>query len=269
MGKIITVGSQKGGVGKTTTTLNLGYSMSRLGQKVLIIDGDPQGGMAIASNLKRRTTLGLVNLLRDDLTPEEVIVPAKDETLAVLGSGAQEPEDALLFESEARKGNLGKTIRSVSKGYDYVFIDSPAGTGSIVTMLMAASNSIIMPVNCRTIALKTLPYFLKLTRKIRQGLNPDLRIEGVLFTMFSNSNPSDIKIYEEIKKIFPLPVIFKAVIPLDEHFEAANANGMPVAMLPGVEEAARSYMDLAMELKVRELQDKARGISDEHTEGLF
>lgn len=269
MTKIITVASQKGGVGKTTTVLNLGYSMSRLGQRVLLVDGDPQGGMAIASNLKRRTTLGLINLLKNNSTPEDVIIPTRDETLAIVGSGASGPEDTLIFETEARKGNLGKAIRSIAESYDYVFVDSPAGTGSIVTMLLAASHSVVMPVNCRTIALKTLPSFLKLTKKIRQSLNSDLRIEGIVFTMLNNRNPSELKVYEEVRKQFPESVIFKTTIPLDEHFETASANAVPVGMLPGGEEAARSFMDLAMEMKVRELQDRARGISDENVDGLF
>ena len=150
MARVITVASQKGGVGKTTTVLNLGFSLSCLGQKVVLIDGDPQGGMTVASNLKKRTQSGLVNLLRNDSRFEDVVIPTRYETMALVGTGATDPKDALYFEKEARGGNLRKIIGSIAEGYDYAIIDAPAGMGSIAAVLLAMSNSVLIPVNCRT-----------------------------------------------------------------------------------------------------------------------
>jgi chromosome partitioning protein len=266
MGKIITVACHKGGVGKTTTALNLGFSLSRFGQKVLLIDADPQGAMAIVSNLKKRTAQGLVNLLRNEAKPEDIIIFTKDRTMAMVGSGVVEPEDVFFFEREARTGNLGKAIRSIVKGYDYILMDSPAGTGNVVTALLGISNSVVMPITCRTIAIRTLPSFLKLIQRIREKFNPELRIEGVVVTMVDPNFPRSC---EELKEALPPSVLFETEIPFDEYFETASIKSAPVAMLPGGEIASRSYMNLAVELKTREMGEKKKGIGDEEIEGLF
>ncbi len=266
MGKIITVASHKGGVGKTTTALNLGFSLSRFGQKVLLVDADPQGGLALASNLKKRTNKGLIDLLKNNSAPKDVVISTRDKTMGVVGIGTTEPEDVFLFEKEARSGILGKMIRSLTEGYDYVFIDAPAGTGSIVTALLSISSSILMPINCRVIAVKTLPGFLKLIQRIRTKLNTELRIEGIVITM-ADDRESELEVYEEIRNSFPPSIIFETFIPFDENFETASSKAIPVGMLTGGEESAKAYMDLAIELKTRELHDSQKGISNE--EGLF
>lgn len=268
MGKIISVASHKGGVGKTTTALNLGFSLSRFGQKILLVDADPQGALALASNLKKRTNKGLINLIKNDSKPRDVLVSTRDKTMGVVGIGDMEPEDVFLFEKEARSGNLGKTIRSITEGYDYVFIDAPAGTGSIVTALLSISSSVLMPINCKAIAVKTLPGFLKLVQRIRTKLNTDLRVEGIVITMADNQE-SGLEVYDEIRNSFPPSILFESYIPFDESFEIASLKAVPVGMLSGGEEPARSYMDLAIELKTRELHDSKKGIKDEEVEGLF
>ncbi len=255
MGKIICVASHKGGVGKTTTVLNLGFSLSRFGEKVLIVDADPQGGIAAASNLKKRTKRGLVDLLRGKTKPDEVVVPTRDKKMSVLGAGATEPEDALFLEKEVRKGAIGKTIRSVSDEFGYTLIDAPAGTGGIVTALLGASDSVLVPITCSALAVRTLPMMLKLLRRIRKRLNPMLLLEGVLVTMLDDRRTS-LEIYDEITGEFPASVPFRTVIPYDENFEIASAKSVPVAMLPGADEAARAYVDLTIELKTREMEKR-------------
>ena len=268
MGKIITVASHKGGVGKTTTVLNLGFSLSRFGQKVLLMDSDPQGAIGITSNLKKRTSKGLINLLKKDAKPEDVIITTKDKTMGVLGIGSLEPEDVFLLEKEARRGTLGKIIRSVAKEYDYAFIDSPAGIGTIVASVLSVSDSVLMPINCRTIAVKTLPSFLKLIQRLRGKINTNLRLEGIVITMTDDMD-SGRAVFEEITNSFPPSVIFETFIPLDESFEIASSKAIPVGMLRGGEETAQAYMNLAIEFKKRELSDSTRGAKDEDVEGLF
>ncbi len=267
MGKIITVASHKGGVGKTTTTLNAGYSLSRFGQKVLIIDSDPQGGMTIASNLKRRTDKGLVQLLKNEIKPEQAVIPTKDKQMAFLGSGVTEPEDVFLFDREARKGTLGKLITSVSEKFDYTFIDAPAGLGAIVTSLLSVSNSVLVPVGCSSIAVRTLPLFLKLIRKIRAKFNNNLMLEGVLMTLVDENSASCAEVFDEVRNSFPSNVLFDSYIPYDEAFERAGIKSVPAAMLKGATEAAQAYMDLAIELKNREMQADRKEKDDD--EGLF
>ncbi len=268
MGKIITVASHKGGVGKTTTTLNLGYSLTRLGQKVLIVDSDPQGAMAVASNLKKRTSGGLINILRDNSERNKVVIPTRDKTMAILGIGVNDPEDIFFLEKEARKGNVGKIIRSIGADYDYTLIDAPAGIGTLLTALLSISDSVLMPINSKAIAVKTIPIFLKLTQKIREKLNPNLRLEGVLVTMVDEREENAVML-QQLKGSFPPPILFDTIIPYDSNFESASIRALPVGLLPGGDETARPYMDLAIELKSRELSDKQRGIRDEDVTGLF
>ncbi|MEE4356506.1 MAG: ParA family protein [Desulfococcaceae bacterium] len=266
MGKIITVASHKGGVGKTTTTLNTGFSLSRFGQKVLLIDSDPQGGMAMASNLKRKTEKGLIHLLKNEVKPEQVVIPTKDRRMGILGPGITEPEDVFFFEMEARKGNLGKIITVISEKFDYTFVDAPAGLGGIVTSLLSVSSSVLVPVNCSSISVRTLPVFLKLIRKIRAKFNPGLMLEGILMTLTDESD-SCTEIFEEMESNFPAGVILDTCIPYDESFERAGLKSIPAGMLKGAEEAAQVYMNLAMELKTREMKGKTK--EGDEDEGLF
>ena len=266
MGKIITVASHKGGVGKTTTTLNTGFSLSRFGQKVLLVDSDPQGGMAVASNLKRRTDKGLIHLLKGEVKAEQAVVATKDKRMGVLGSGVAEPDDVFLFEREARKGTLGKIITAIAEKFDYTFIDAPAGLGGIVTSLLSCSHSVLIPVNCSSISVRTLPVFLKLIQKVREKFNPGLMIEGILMTLVDDSD-SCLAVFEEVQNSFPPGVLLDTHIPYDEAFEQAGLKSIPAGMLTGGEHAAQVYMNLAMELKTREMNAAIK--EKEEDEGLF
>ncbi len=269
MNKIIAIASHKGGVGKTTTVLNLGFSLNKLGQKVMLIDCDPQGGIAIASNLKNRNVLGIINLLKNDASPKDVITSTRNKTMSVVGIGSIEPEDVLFIEKEALRGNLGRIIQSISDGFDYILLDSPAGLGGIVTALLTVSSGVIIPINCRSLIVKTIPSLLKLINRVRDKLNPSLRIEGMLINMFNETKTSEIEVYNEIIKQFPTTVFFNTLIPFDENVERASINAIPVGMLPKAQNIARAYIDLAAELKIREIQENMGGVVNEYSEGLF
>jgi chromosome partitioning protein len=269
MPKIIAVSSHKGGVGKTTIALNLGFCLSRLGHRVLVIDIDPQGGIAVISNLKKRTTLGFINLLKNNCPIEDALVTTKDQSMALIGLGNLVPDDVLLMEKEALRGNLGRVVRGICEEYDYVFVDTPTGLGGIVTALLTISSSVILPLNCRTITIKTLPAYLKLIQKVKQQLNSQLRLDGIVINMLDTRNRSELALFEEVRDKFPASAFFETTIPLDEHFEMANIRAVPISLLAEESNAARSYMDLAMELKVRELHERTKGTHHEFVEGLF
>jgi chromosome partitioning protein len=268
MGRIITVASQKGGVGKTTTTLNLGYCLSRYGSRVMIIDGDPQGGMAIASNLIKQTDKGLINLLKNETKTEDIIIGTRDKTMSVVGLGSLTPADIILLESEARTGTFGMLLKSITSGYDYIIIDAPAGVGVLPASLLSISDSVILTVNCRAISLKTIPLFLKLIKTIKEEHNQQLAFEGVLVTMFAQRIETEKQILGEIRKRFPADAFFKTMIPYNELFERASLNSVPVAMMPQGIQAARPYFELALEIKDKELHGK-EGANDENIVGLF
>jgi chromosome partitioning protein len=265
----LTIASQKGGVGKTTTALNLGYTLGRLGHSVLLVDADPQGGMAIASNLRKKTTAGLVDLLRDDAAVDEVIVRTRDGSMSVVGSGVVSPADTVCMEDAARDGRLQLAIEKVSPGFDYVFLDAPAGVGGIVTSLLTVSDSVILMLRCRSLVLKSLPIFLKLLRQIREVHNPALQLEGALVTMWKGNSRLERQTLEDLGGSIPEALFFRTVIPEDDNYEHASIKAVPVILLPGGRETARSYLELAMELKERELIRGIGGDVDEQTDGLF
>ncbi len=268
MGKIITVASQKGGVGKTTSTLNLGYCLSRYGSRVMLIDGDPQGGMAIASNLTKQTDKGLIDVIRNQAKADEIVVQTRDKTMTVAGLGNLAPDDVILLETEARNGTFGMLLQTLTSGFDYVIIDAPAGVGALPASLLSISDSVILAVNCRAISLKTIPLFLKLIKTIKSDHNSRLDFEGVLITMLNQQSDMEKQILGEIRKRFPPHAFFKTMIPYNDYFERASLNSVPVALMPKGVHAARSYFELALELKDKELQVK-EGESDENIVGLF
>jgi len=270
MGKIWTIASQKGGVGKTTTALNLAYGLSRLGGRVLVVDSDPQEGVAIVSNLKKHTDKGLVQVLRGACEPREVLVPAKDGSMAFVGPGTAEQEDVLFFEQETAGGKTGEIIRGLSPEFDHTLIDVPAGVGAHVASLLGISTGVIMILQPRTISIRTLPSFLKMIHWVIDRSNPELQVEGVLFTMVNPHSIMEKNVLEEIRGKLPREVFFDTSIPQDESFERAGMEGLPVAMLGDGNAGARAYMKLAMEIKERELLGAQEDAEEEgHEKGLF
>lgn len=269
MARIITIASQKGGVGKTTTTLNLGYSLSRLGNRVLLLDGDPQGGMALATNLKKRTERGLINSLLEGTDPADIVMRTRDQNLAVAGIGQLQPEEVFMLEEYARSGRLTAAVKGLAAPFDYVLIDAPAGVSGLVTSLLQASDAVIAVVLCKALSIKSLPLLLNLVRWVRGHSNPGLMLEGVLITMLDEQSETERTSFAEVRASLPKELFFRTTIPYLGQFEAASLRAMPVAMLQDGREAAGYYTSLALELKERELNRQQTGEGHELATGLF
>ncbi len=252
MRKIITIASQKGGVGKTTTALNLGFSLSRQGHRVLVMEGDPQGALAIAGDLSDNNRRDVIHLLRQEISPDQVTALPEKGKPSLLGSGVRKPADALYLDQAARSGHLGDTIRKLGENFDYILIDAPTGINNISSVLLANSQGVIIPINCRGLSVQTLSLFLNLIQRIRQRRGPSLHLEGLLINMVDNRSAKEIEIYETIRNLFPLPVVFKTYIPFDERFEAASTEGVPVMSVTDGETPSHWFLDLAQELVARE-----------------
>ncbi len=266
MGKIVAIASQKGGVGKTTTALNLGFALSRLGGSVLLIDADPQGSLGVAVNLGRRAEQGLLHVLRGDARPADIVVHSRDGGLAIVGTGASHPDEYRELEQRIGDRNAPALVRSLAGPYSYTIVDAPSGVGGLMTGLLAACDSVILPVVPRALAVKTLPAFLKTIHQVRKGGHAKLRIDGIVLSMLRPDNPGDARVVEELKQSLPEDVFFETAIPHDDVFEEATARGLPVLLIPGGKAVARAYLDLALELRERAYVTEA---SDGETAGLF
>lgn len=266
--QIISLASQKGGTGKSTTTLNLGYSLASLGNHVLLIDGDPQGGLSLGTNIGEKEKPGLADILTGKAKPDECIVNSRNLTLSALGSGHFSTDSLMKSETQAGKHILMDAVISVSQGFNYVLIDCPAGMGSFVRAFLSVSNSVLIPLNMRNTAVRSLPVFLQFIEDIRNKYNAALTVEGILVTMLDFASRSEIEIFKTAKETLPTSTIFKTVINHDYIFEDLSLSGAACAMSRKATKAARGYFELALELHERKI-NRIKGDEDEEFQGLF
>lgn len=274
MGRTIVVASAKGGVGKTTTVLNLGHALSRFAGRVLLVDADPQGGLANASNLRRLAGVGLIDVLAGRASLGEAVTPTRDPALSILGTGTWTEEDVALFEEAAAIGSLTRLVREAAADYDLTLVDTPAGQGTQVRALLAAGDGLICPVVCRSLAVKTLPALLRLMGAVRETSRPELDLTGILITDRDALSRAQWSVYEELRRTLPRESLFETIIPHDDLVEQASLQALPVALLPGgdASRAGDAYFRAAAELMRRDTQRRLQQTNEEHDDepvGLF
>ena len=251
MATIITIASQKGGVGKTTVALNLGYSLSRKGKKTLVVDGDPQGGLTAACNLKKKTARGLLHVLAGSVPGPAAVQPMYDTTLAALGSGVVHAEEIAAYEAAVAGERLTSVLRELGAEYDYLIIDAPVGVGAVVKALLSASDLYLIVINCKAGTMKTLPQLMRTGEWVQQKVNPGLRFLGVLVNMFDGTSPSEKKIYTYFKSCLSRQFFVATVLPLDPQLETASFRSVPVALVREGAESASAFARLADEIMER------------------
>lgn len=249
MAKVIAVANQKGGVGKTTTSVNLSAGLGLIGKKTLLIDIDPQGNATSGVGVDRRSVkFSTYNILVDGVKADKVVVDTGFKCLDVLPSSLDLAAAELeIADIKKREAILKNSVATVRANYDYIIIDCPPSLGLITTNALCLADSILVPIQCEYYALEGLSQLMNTVRRVKRQYNEHLEMEGVLLTMFDGRLNLTQQVVEEVKKYFPRKV-FATVIPRGVRLSEAPSFGKPIMYFDKSSKGSVAYMNLATEI---------------------
>ena len=249
MGKAIAIFNQKGGVGKTTTNINLAACLAIKGKKVLILDIDPQGnttsGIGIVKKGLDKTTYEV--LIDDKLAPETAIMHTSITNLDIIPASVKlAGAEIELVQLEGREKRLKKAIEKIKGNYDYIFIDCPPSLGLLTINSLTAVDSVLIPIQCEFYALEGVSQLMSTVELVKKNLNPRLEIQGVILSMFDGRTNLSIQVVEEVKKHFREKV-YTTVIPRNIRLAEAPSHGLPITEYDPKSKGAEAYLEFAEE----------------------
>ncbi len=262
MGEVISIASQKGGVGKTTTTVNLGAAFASMGFKVLLVDVDPQGGIAASFGLSRYDIkAGVLELFADSVDVRETIHHTEMENLDVIPCNVwSDEEEKRRLIGSAAESRLKGALKGIRNNYDYIIIDCPPSLGNLTYNALIASDSIIVPIQCEYYALKALGRFLKMTRAVKEEHNPLLRYRGFLLTMVDMRSNLTRRVIEKVKYTLK-GMVFETFIPRNVRLAEVPYYGQPVFLFDSRSKGAQAYMNLAKEILAQDSNSRNKEVA--------
>ncbi len=247
MGKVISVANQKGGVGKTTTTVNLSTLLAKKGKKVLLIDTDPQGNATSGLGVTKELELSVYDILVGDTTFEEAIEETAIKNLKICPSNISlAGAEVQLVSMMSREQRLKVKLDEIKDKFDYILIDCPPSLGLITLNAFTASDTVLIPVQCEYFALEGLGQLLNTVNLVKKHLNKNLEIEGALLTMYDARTNLSNQVVKEVKKYFEGKV-YKTVIPRNVRLSEAPSYGMPISLYDARSKGAKAYEKLSKE----------------------
>ena len=250
--KIYAIANQKGGVGKTTTTINLAASLVATGHRVLVVDADPQGNSTLGSGIdKRELESGVADVLLQRRAVRDCLAAAETGGYDVLGSNeALTVAEVQLLSAEGREFRLRETLKPLLDDYDYILMDCPPTLNTLTINALVAAHGVIIPIQCEYFALEGLSSLLDTIERLRETVNPGLYIEGVLRTMFDPRNNLTRDVSEQLSKHFGKE-LYESVIPRNVTLAEAPSHGMPALQYDKSARGTQAYLMLAGEVVSR------------------
>ncbi|MBW3110485.1 MULTISPECIES: ParA family protein [Bacillaceae] len=249
MGRIVAVTNQKGGVGKTTTSVNLGACLAYIGKKVLLVDIDPQGNATSGVGVEKGDVQQCIyDVLVDDVDVKDTIKQSKVENLSIVPATISlAGAEIELVPTISREVRLKKALERVKDEFDYIIIDCPPSLGLLTINALTASDAVVIPVQCEYYALEGLSQLLSTVRLVQKHLNHDLMIDGVLLTMLDARTNLGIQVIEEVKKYFQ-DKVYRTIIPRNVRLSEAPSHGEPIIIYDAKSRGAEVYLELAKEV---------------------
>ena len=248
MGRVISIFNQKGGVGKTTSVVNLAAALGKLNKRILVVDIDPQGnatsGLGVDKNSLQKS---IYNVMIDNADIKNIIYNTTAENVYIAPSNVElAGAEIELIEKEDRELVLKKAIEGIKDSYDIIFIDCPPSLGLLSINGLSASDSVIIPIQCEYYALEGVSQLMETIMLVKRGLNPQLEIEGVILSMFDGRTNLSIQVVEEVKKYFKGKV-YTTIIPRNVRLAEAPSHGLSVIDYDAKSKGAEAYTELAEE----------------------